>query len=182
MASGRSAGRLADGLSLFRMLFSVGLLFTDPLSVPFFAVYVSCGLSDVLDGTVARRTHAESRSGARLDTVADIVFYGMALVALLPMLTDDLPPAIWVVAVAIAAVRALAYAACAVRTGSVEPKHSVLNKASGLLVFVVPFAMGTQALVPICSLACVLSALSTTDELVSHLRGGDVGRDCGNGS
>ena len=116
MASGRRAGRLADGLSLFRMLFSVGLLFTDPLSVPFFAVYVSCGLSDVLDGTVARRTHAESRSGARLDTVADIVFYGMALVALLPILSDELPSAIWVVAVAIAAVRALAYAACA-RTG-----------------------------------------------------------------
>lgn len=41
------------------------LLFATPLTGAFYALYLWCGVSDMVDGTIARRTHSESRIGER---------------------------------------------------------------------------------------------------------------------
>ena len=46
------------------------LLFATPLTGAFYALYLWCGVSDMVDGTIARRTHSESRLGERLDSAA----------------------------------------------------------------------------------------------------------------
>ena len=38
-----------------------------------------CGISDMIDGTIARKTKSISGLGARLDSVADSVFRGIVV-------------------------------------------------------------------------------------------------------
>ena len=58
-----------------RMVGTFLLLFTKAFSPAFYVVYSICGISDVLDGFLARRTGTASEFGARLDSVADLLFY-----------------------------------------------------------------------------------------------------------
>ena len=80
---------MANIITIIRILCSIALLFCPVFSAVFYALYITAGVSDMLDGWVARRTHTVSELGAKLDTIADIVFVVVCLVKLLPVL--DIP-------------------------------------------------------------------------------------------
>ena len=67
-------------LTALRMLGAVLLLLTKPLTLPFYLLHIFCGLTDALDGAFARALHASSRLGAQLDSIADLMFYGVMMV------------------------------------------------------------------------------------------------------
>ena len=69
-----------------RFLWSAGLLLFPTDSLPFWGLYLLCGASDILDGWLARRLHAESAFGARLDSAADLCFTLALLARFLPLL------------------------------------------------------------------------------------------------
>ena len=71
---------------MLRIAGSIGLLFCDVSGWPFWTLYVLCGLSDMADGWLARKLQAESKTGAVLDSVADIVFVACCATRLLPVL------------------------------------------------------------------------------------------------
>ena len=52
----------------------MGLLFCNVTGWPFWTLYALCGISDMVDGWLARRLHAETKAGAILDSVADLSF------------------------------------------------------------------------------------------------------------
>ncbi|MGM9741497.1 MAG: CDP-alcohol phosphatidyltransferase family protein [Candidatus Cryptobacteroides sp.] len=52
--------------------------------VVFWTLYLLCGLSDVLDGAIARRTGTASRLGEKQDTFADIVFVAIWIAIFIP--------------------------------------------------------------------------------------------------
>ena len=39
--------------------------------IRFYILYLFCGLTDMIDGAIVRKTGAVSKFGARLDTIAD---------------------------------------------------------------------------------------------------------------
>ena len=53
---------------------AVALPFVQSSPAVFWTLYLLCGLSDVLDGAVARSTGTVSLLGEKLDTIADIIF------------------------------------------------------------------------------------------------------------
>ncbi len=55
--------RLPNILTLLRMLGAAALIGLDANRAAFWLVYMLCGLSDMLDGLLARRLHAESALG-----------------------------------------------------------------------------------------------------------------------
>ena len=69
----RRKKQMPNLLTFARMLFALALLLFRPLSVWFFVLYLLACLSDLLDGFFARRFHAESSLGARLDSAADFL-------------------------------------------------------------------------------------------------------------
>ena len=77
----------ANIITVSRILFSVLLLVFSPYSYFFAALYLLCGITDVLDGFVARRLHTESEQGAMLDSVADLLFAVIYAVRILPLLS-----------------------------------------------------------------------------------------------
>ena len=62
---------LANRITICRILCSIALLFFPAFSPAFYVLYITAGISDMVDGWVARRTHTTSELGAKLDTIAD---------------------------------------------------------------------------------------------------------------
>ena len=78
---------MANTITFFRMAASIVLLFCLVFSPAFYVFYIAAGLSDMLDGFVARKTDTVSKLGARLDTIADFVLVVVCLIKLLPVLS-----------------------------------------------------------------------------------------------
>ena len=66
---------IANIITGSRIIFSLPLLFIPLSSACFYVFYLFCGFTDMIDGTIARKTGAVSKLGAKLDTIADFVFF-----------------------------------------------------------------------------------------------------------
>ena len=66
--------KLPNIITSLRIAGTAGLLFALPLTPLYFAIYTFGGLSDVLDGWIARHMGTASDFGARLDSIADLFF------------------------------------------------------------------------------------------------------------
>ena len=64
---------MANIITGFRVLLSIALLFCQVFSPVFYVLYLIAGVSDMIDGTIARRTNTVSEFGARFDTAADLM-------------------------------------------------------------------------------------------------------------
>lgn len=159
----------ADIITLFRIAGTLSLVFLRPLSEVFFWVYALTGLTDVLDGWVARKTKTASDFGARLDSMADLLFYAVMLFRVFPFLWNTLPSDIWYAAAAIFIVRISAYLVAAVKYRLFASLHTFLNKLTGGAVFFVPFLLATAYAAAYCRAICVIAAVAAMEELVIHL-------------
>ena len=124
---------IPDTLSVLRIIGAACLLFSNPAGAVFWAIYGLCGISDMLDGYLARRLHAESRSGALLDSVADICFVACCAIRLLPVV--PIPTWLWIWAVIVAAIKFLNQVAALILCKRFCFPHTKANKAAGLLLF-----------------------------------------------
>ena len=58
--------QLPNTLSALRLLGAIALLFCDVKGIAFWSVYLFCGISDMLDGFLARKLNAATPFGAVL--------------------------------------------------------------------------------------------------------------------
>ena len=65
---------MANIITGCRILCSIFLLFVPAFSHAFYVLYLAAGFTDMIDGTIARKTNTASEFGSRLDTIADIIF------------------------------------------------------------------------------------------------------------
>lgn len=159
---------LADSLTAARIAASVLLLF--PLAAsPFLAVYTLAGVTDALDGWLARKSGTASEFGARLDSVADLLFYGVLLFRLFPVLTQRMPVEIWYAVTVIVLLRLGAYVAAAVRFHRFAALHTWLNKLTGAAVFGIPYVLAVSSGIGYCWTVCALAFVSSLEELLLHL-------------
>jgi CDP-diacylglycerol--glycerol-3-phosphate 3-phosphatidyltransferase len=63
---------MANIITGFRVLISIALLFCPVFSPVFYILYLTVGLSDMIDGTIARKMNTVTEFGARFDTAFDI--------------------------------------------------------------------------------------------------------------
>ncbi|MGN0981342.1 MAG: CDP-alcohol phosphatidyltransferase family protein [Candidatus Limivicinus sp.] len=131
---------MANTITFLRILLSLLLPFLPALSPGFYGLYLAAGLSDMLDGFVARRTNSVSPLGARLDSIADLVFLAVCLIKLLPVLV--LPGWLWVWVGLIALVRLVNIVSGFVCRGKLVLLHTRANKLTGALLFLLPLSLG----------------------------------------
>ena len=125
--------RLPNVISELRIAGSIGLLFCDVKGWPFWSLYVLCGLSDILDGWMARKLHAESKTGAVLDSVADIVFVACCAIRLLQVLEVPVWLCIW--AGVIVFIKMVNQVSALVVCERFCFPHTWANKLTGFLLF-----------------------------------------------
>ena len=153
---------IANIITGSRIVFSLSLLFISLSSAWFYALYLLCGLSDMIDGTVARRTNSASEFGARLDTVSDFVFMTVALIKFVPYL--HIPTWLWIW-IGVIAVMKLGNAACGfVRTRGIVFPHTVLNKITGLSLFLLPMTISFVELTYTLPFVCAVATTAAMHE------------------
>ena len=147
---------MANAISIIRITAGIALLFCQTFSPAFYVFYIAAGLSDMLDGFVARKTDTVSKLGTRLDTIADFVFVVVCLIKLLPVLSVPAWLYGWIGIIAlIKAVNIVSGFAVKMRFVAV---HSVMNKATGALLFLFPL---TIPAVPLKYSAVIVCAAAT---------------------
>jgi len=131
---------MANIITCIRIVLSVALLFCPALSPAFWGVYLAAGFSDMVDGAVARKTGTVSKLGSRLDTIADMVFTAACLIKMLPVWNAPTWLCTWISVIAI--MKLLNFAIGYVRQKELVTVHSVINKATGCLLFLFPLTLG----------------------------------------
>lgn len=161
---------VADSVTAARMAASLALLFLPVFSASFLTVYTFAGLTDALDGFLARKTGTVSAFGARLDSAADLLFFGVLLLRLFPLLRRTQPAGIWYVAGIVLLVRLISYAVAAVRFRRFDALHTRLNKPTGAAVFPLPYVLAVSGGIWYCRLVCFLALVASVQELTLQFR------------
>ena len=130
---------MANIITGIRILLSVALLFFPVFSSVFYILYTAAGLSDMIDGTVARKTGTVSKSGSKLDTSADLVLVIVCLIKLIPVLHIPTWLFIWITIVAL--IKMINIISGYVMYKEFVPVHTVMNKVTGILLFILPLTV-----------------------------------------
>ncbi len=151
---------IPNTITTLRLLGAICLLLCNPADAVFWVIYGLCGISDMLDGYLARKLHAESKAGAVLDSVADICFVVCCAIRLIPALR--IPPWLWIWAVVIVAIKFANQVSALIVFKGFRFPHTAANKLTGLLLF---FAVPTVfwSIVPIAIVACVATFASVQE-------------------
>ena len=131
---------IPNAITGIRIIAAIALIFLQALSLPFFLVYGICGLTDAFDGFIARKLKAESKFGGVLDSVSDLLFYGVMAYKILPTMIRLLDSLSWVLIITATSLHIIAYIICAFKFKKFSAIHTYANKALGLIVFAFPFS------------------------------------------
>ena len=154
--------KIANIITLCRMIGSIGLLFCPMFSACFYGLYIFCGLTDMVDGTIARKMGAISEFGAKLDTVADFLFVIASFVKLVPVIR--IPVWIWVWAAVIAMGKLVTLVWGFTQMKQMPSLHTIANKATGLCLFLLPLTMSLVDLRYIAPAVCVIATIAAIQE------------------
>ena len=151
---------IANTLTGFRIHGSILLLFFPAFSVAFYIIYLFCGFSDMIDGTIARKTNSTSKFGSKLDTIADLIFVVASMIRFLPAI--HIPQWLWIWGGIIAIIKISNIIWEYVSKKQFISLHTTMNKATGLLLFLFPltifFVVPKYTAMVVCSVA-TLSAI-----------------------
>ena len=153
---------IANIITGSRIALSLPLLFIPLSSAWFYVFYIFCGLTDMIDGTIARKTETVSSFGSKLDTASDLVFMAVCAVKLLPKINICIWLWIWIAVIAVVKVTNIVIGF--IRRKKLVALHTVLNKTTGLLLFFLPLTL--QFIVPTYSLAvvCTVATIAALQE------------------
>ena len=145
---------LPNALSALRFLGAVCLLFFGVESCAFWVIYFVCGLSDMADGYLARKLGCVSKTGALLDSLADLVFVICCCFKLIPALA--FPKWLWIWGGVIVVIKVINQISALVMYKKFVFPHTVANKITGVLLFVgVPLTVFLESIVPMVITAVV---------------------------
>lgn len=126
-------------LSSLRILGAIAIIFLEPLSVPFFIVYGIAGITDPLDGFIARKFHLESRIGSIIDSIADWALLLIMAIKMLPYLMGILEWWNWVIILIPFVLHVTAYIVCFIKFRCFSSVHTYMNKLMSAAIFIFPF-------------------------------------------
>ena len=135
---------MANVITGIRIIMSSVLLFCPVFSPIFFAIYLIAGVSDMIDGTIARKTNSVSEFGSKFDSIADFIFVAVCLVKILPVM--DIPVWLYVWTAIIALIKITNIISGYAIQKRYVAVHTVMNKVTGVLLFMLPL---TLAIVPL---------------------------------
>ena len=138
------------------------MLLFPAFSVQVYILYLICGFSDMIDGAIARRTNSINEFGKRFDTVADIIFIAVSLIKFLPSLY--IPSWLWIWIVIIAIIKIGNILLGFIRKKKLISLHTIMNKATGLLLFLFPLTLHFIELKYIATAVCFIATLSAIQE------------------
>ena len=153
---------IANYLSISRIIMSIILAISETFSFPFYIIYIYCGISDMLDGFIARKSKNESKLGARLDSVSDIIFVIVAMIKILPILNLTNGIIIW--GVAIVFIKIVNVTCSYIFYKKIVLPHTIANKITGFVLFIAPIIIVNFNLLAFEIIVCIIATFSAIQE------------------
>jgi CDP-diacylglycerol--glycerol-3-phosphate 3-phosphatidyltransferase len=153
---------IANYISISRIIMAIVLLLPKTFSKTFYIIYIYCGLSDILDGFLARKYKITSKFGAKIDSVADMLFVGVLLLKILPVIEISIGIYIWIIIIVLIKVFniILGY----IYYKQLTLLHTIGNKITGLVLFVIPLMMNFIHIKILEILICSVATFSAIQE------------------
>lgn len=145
------------------------LILVRPLSMAFFLLYTLTGLTDVLDGWIARKMKLESELGAKLDSSAGLLLYTVMFLKIFPILWSILPMELWYMVGIVIVLRVLSYGIAVWKYRRFPSLHTWMNKLTGVAVFLVPYGIRQNFAIPFCWMVWGIAVLASAEELLIHV-------------
>jgi CDP-diacylglycerol--glycerol-3-phosphate 3-phosphatidyltransferase len=141
-----------------------------------------CGISDFADGFIARLLKANTRLGAKLDSLGDFVFFSVWLYILLNIVNIRYSAFLLICIVLIAIVRTTNFMITKVKFKQWSVMHTIGNKLTGFALFLIlPICIIANSIpdwcIAIISLLALISALEETAILIKY-KTYDTDRKC----
>lgn len=157
---------MANVLTGIRILCGLLILCFPAFSGWYYCFYLIGGLSDAIDGTVARKMGTASDFGSKFDTVADFIFTAAVVIKIIYALYIPVWLIIWISIIAL--IKIGCHLAGYIKYHEFKTVHSVLNKICGGIVFIVPLFIGGdyawQAKAVAVIIICILTSIATIAE------------------
>lgn len=146
---------MANVITCVRIISSLLMLLFPTFSLWFYIFYGISGISDILDGYVARKTNTATEFGAQLDSLADLVFAAVCLIKILPSM--EVPVWLWPWIAIIIIIKSSNILSGLVYHRRVLMLHTRASKVTGLLLFLFPVVVLQVPIaylaIPICTIA-----------------------------
>ena len=153
---------MANIITGCRILCSILLLFVPVFSPTFYILYLVAGFTDMIDGTIARKTNTANEFGSRLDTIADIVFVVACMIKLLPVLIIPTWMCLWIGV--IATIKVLNIISGYIVQKKFVAKHTIMNKVTGAVLFVFPLTLSIVDLKYSGAFICTIAIIAAVQE------------------
>ena len=108
------------------------------------------------------KTNSASKFGSRLDTVADLIFVVVSIIKLLPAIHT--PGWLWIWGGLIAAIKISTIIWGYVSTKQLISIHTIMNKVTGLLLFLLPLTISFVELKYTATIVCAVATFSAIEE------------------
>ena len=153
---------IANIITTLRIIGSISLLFFSLQSSIFYITYLFCGFSDMIDGMIAKKLNAVSEFGSKLDTIADFIFMLICSIKILPIINISIFLWIWIVIIAILKIKNIILGF--IYTKKIVDYHTILNKVTGLLLFLLPLTFEFIKLVYSLMFVCIVATIAVIQE------------------
>ena len=130
---------MANIITGIRIICSIALLFFPAFSLAFYTLYIVAGISDMIDGVVAREMGSVSEFGTKLDTAADFILVVVCLIKLISIIHVPKWLIIWIIVIAV--IKAINLISGYVMRKEIVVLHTAMNKVTGILLFVLPLTL-----------------------------------------
>lgn len=162
-------------ITALRIVLAAAMVLTPPFSAAFWLCYAGAGISDGLDGFVARKLNQQSAAGARLDSVADLFFFAAILwIAFAHM---EIPRWMGAGTAAVAGLRLVVYGIGWIKFRAFSALHTWANKATGALLFAFPLLCALLGLTAAGAVLLTAALASSLEEGAILLTSEKLNRD-----
>ncbi|WP_246240303.1 CDP-alcohol phosphatidyltransferase family protein [Anaerocolumna sedimenticola] len=166
---------IANMITATRIVLSLILFFMFQYPWIFITLYMICGLSDILDGYIARKTNTQTELGAKLDTIADLIFFTIIAAFVILWMRQELIRFIPFL-ILIMIIRLINIGIGVYKYHTFVILHTWGNKFTGLLTFITPIISIIHQY-EVLWLICGIAVLSALEETLIHITSKHLNRN-----
>lgn len=159
---------MANVITLMRIGLAISLLFIRKYSPLFLILYSICGFTDILDGYIARKTRTESKFGAKLDTIADLLFFIVMFIIMFDILLKDIIFIVFIIIILL--IRMISIIIVLKKYNEFAILHTYTNKITGLLLFFIPYFIYLNNANIIVYIIGVIALIFSIEELTINIK------------
>ena len=153
---------MANIITSIRIICSIIIIFCAPFSSNFYIFYLIAGFTDMIDGTIARKTNKANEFGSKFDTIADLTFAFICLIKIIPELKIPNWLFIWIFVIFIIKI-------VNIISGYIMKKefiavHTIFNKIKGAALFILPLTLVFIDIRYSGSIICALATFAAIQE------------------